>query len=57
MHDRKYFGDNDKYWIVERNYEKGVYLNTYNNYTSKEAPRLFDKNILQDLKVLYLELF
>lgn len=57
MHDRKYFGDNDKYWIVERNYEKGIYLNTYNNYTSKVAPRLFDKDILQNLKVVDLELF
>lgn len=52
MHERKYFGENDQYWVVERDYDKGVYFNTYNNYDMKRASRIFSKNILKDLNIV-----
>ena len=55
MHERKYFGENDEYWVVETDYVKGVYLNTYNNYTLKQAPRLFNKAILDDLNIVDID--
>lgn len=54
MHERKYFGENDQYWIVERNYDKGVYFNTFNNYDMKRSNRIFSKNILKDLKIVHV---